>query len=155
VLAIASADSGGTGRMEGSGSSTGAIQVGDDFLLGRNGTLAFELDAGGVTPVSVGMGVGAVTPVVNLDSAGTGRASLEVSLLDLPPHRDIELIDFHYGEAVTGTFDGLPEGAALRACLGNTFYFWTITYVGDDGNDVVLEFQRVEVVPEGTVFLIR
>src|SRR5205814_1972187 len=38
-------------------------------------------------------------------------------------------------DSITGTFNGLPEGATITAPNGRTF---KITYQGGDGNDVVL-----------------
>jgi hypothetical protein len=145
-LGIAHQDNGADGRMEVSGSGIGAIEVGDDFELGSRATLEFELDAGGVTPVSVAAAGSPHSPVVSLGTPN-GDARLAIELLEPAPETDIELIDFQDTSAITGTFDGLAEGDQVEAGFGLTRYFWNITYQGDDGNDVVLEFDRT-VIPE-------
>lgn len=40
--------------------------------------------------------------------------------------------------AITGTFTGLPEGAAVSATFGGQTYLFQISYVGGDGNDITL-----------------
>src|SRR6185369_16791948 len=42
-------------------------------------------------------------------------------------------------DAVTGTFNGLPEGAVFSRTTGSFTGTFQITYVGGDGNDVVLK----------------
>ncbi len=51
------------------------------------------------------------------------------------PHSDFSLINNDSTDPIVGTFNGLPEGSGIL--LGNTPYI--ITYVGGDGNDVVLQ----------------
>ena len=42
------------------------------------------------------------------------------------------------GSPINGTFTGLPEGGTATATFGgNTFYF-AISYIGGDGNDIIL-----------------
>jgi hypothetical protein len=48
-------------------------------------------------------------------------------------------------DQIVGTFNGLPEGAGIANFLGSGLVA-TITYVGGDGNDVVLEVQAAESV---------
>jgi hypothetical protein len=43
-------------------------------------------------------------------------------------------------DPIIGTFDGLPEGAVISDFLGSGLLA-TITYIGGDGNDVVLTVQ--------------
>ncbi len=48
-------------------------------------------------------------------------------------------------DPIIGTFSGLPEGAVIPDFLGSGMVA-AITYVGGDGNDVVLEVQAAEAV---------
>ncbi|HYC93110.1 MAG TPA: Ig-like domain repeat protein [Thermoanaerobaculia bacterium] len=69
---------------------------------------------------SVTLGGGALNVAVPSGSIGSGET--------------FTLIDNDGSDAITGTFDGLPEGASI-ALPGATV---TISYAGGDGNDVVL-----------------
>ena len=75
-----------------------------------------------------------VTGNVNLNSA-----SLNLDLSNYPDsgiHSDsFTLIDNDGSDAVSGTFDGLPEGAGISH---TGLYELFISYVGGDGNDVTL-----------------
>ncbi len=56
--------------------------------------------------------------------------------------------------AVTGIFSGLPEGATLNADFEGATYSFQISYVGGDGNDIVLTamFPQIEIEsPVGTL----
>jgi hypothetical protein len=80
------------------------------------------------------------------DAAGSGKlvvtgtvalgdAILDILVSDpLVDGEDFVLIDNDGTDAITDTFDGLPEGAVVNATGG----FFKITYEGGDGNDVVL-----------------
>ncbi len=48
------------------------------------------------------------------------------------------LIDNNLSDAVVGTFNGIKEGATFNLPFSNTNYTFQISYVGGDGNDVVL-----------------
>lgn len=56
----------------------------------------------------------------------------------------------HTGQAVTGTFKDLPEGATFKISDG----VFKITYVGGDGNDVVLSVVTVPKTPSSGFMLI-
>lgn len=128
---------GATGRVEISGSAPIAIRIGQDFkMLSATSSLAFEIDAGGATPVSIGH---ADTPDLVLAGA------LDISLLAAPPESDIPLITLQQAPTVaSGTFSGLAEGGMVTAGFGGTMYGWRITYAGGDfGGDVILQDMRV------------
>ncbi len=55
------------------------------------------------------------------------------------------IVDNGGSDPIVGTFTGLPEGAVIPDFLGSGLVA-TITYVGGDGNDVVLEVQAAEAV---------
>jgi hypothetical protein len=145
----------GTGRFEVSGSDA-TIQVGWSYeVLSNTSSTAFEIDAGGVTPIQVG--------TREQSGSGAGRVTLagalDISLLAVPPTtQDIILIDFDDptspANAVDGTFAGLSEGASVQAKLAYNTYFWDITYQGGDGNDVALQFNRMEIPEPASFFLL-
>jgi hypothetical protein len=60
------------------------------------------------------------------------------------------IIDNDSNDAVTGTFSGLAEGATFNLS-GNVF---KISYVGGDGNDVVLSVVSVPKTPDTGIGLI-
>jgi len=73
---------------------------------------------------------------------------LEVLLGFTPPAGEMfTIIENDVNAAVTGEFDGFPEGGEVRASdPGGTEHLFWISYVGGDGaNDVVLK-----VAPEPT-----
>ena len=92
-------------------------------------TLAFEIDS------DVDHDSLVVTGALNLSDVTDGDAVLDTTGSDIVPPTagSITLID-GTTEAVTGTFDGLPEGSTFVA--GSQLF--QITYVGGDGFDVVL-----------------
>jgi hypothetical protein len=101
----------------------------------ENGTLVFDLGASG----SASDGISAA--VVNLSG------SLTLNVLGTPLASSYTLIDDTSTPAstnpVNGTFAGLPEGAIMMVAA----QAYQITYVGGDGNDVVIN----AVTPGGTV----
>ena len=48
------------------------------------------------------------------------------------------IIDNRGSNAIMGTFAGLPEGARFAEMFGGDAFRSAITYLGGDGNDVVL-----------------
>ncbi|MCR9200590.1 MAG: hypothetical protein NXI04_18285, partial [Planctomycetaceae bacterium] len=116
------------------GNSPGIINTGD-FDLGSGSTLLIEVQ--GTTPGTEHDQVN-VTGTVTLSG---GSLSVDV----LPPYNpavgDSYVIINNDGvDAVTGTFAGLAEGAVFSSD-GELF---TVSYVGGDGNDVVLSSARHE-----------
>ncbi|MEO1065664.1 MAG: hypothetical protein AAFZ07_29995, partial [Actinomycetota bacterium] len=106
--------------------TVGALNIGanDGTLTDGEGTLQFIYD-GGISTIEV---LGDVTLNDGNDVVG-GFADL---LIDenggTLPTSEIELIDI--GGTLTGTFQGLPEGATIAGR--------TLSYLGGDGNDIVL-----------------
>lgn len=127
---------GGTGVVQGvsvfvgaqisPGMSPGNLSAAGSILL-SSGALAIELN--GTTP---GTGYDRLTAAGTVTLGGT----LNVNLGFTPVVGDsFMIIDKTSGGAITGTFNGLPEGALLDVGGG---VYCQITYAGGTGNDVVL-----------------
>lgn len=144
-----------SGTLGGSGAvaavtvnSGGTLSPGDNIgILGVAGNLVLNLGAIYLVDLN-GTALGAqydqsdVTGAVSL-----GNATLSLRLGFAPSAGDQFVIIQNDGaDAVTGTFQGLSEGALLTSA-GQTF---AITYQGGDGNDVVL----TAVVPEPATWLL-
>ena len=130
------------GRFGGGASGTLSIE-GDQasietFVLqvGRNdqndfnpedvtGTLRFVSSSADVSPVNV------LGDVYLNDGSVIGSGNLEVDLTGSSTASEILLVSV--GGVLDGTFAGLPEGAAVPGSGGRV-----ISYVGGDGNDIVL-----------------
>ncbi len=125
------------------GFSPGTMTVSDlDLVSGST----FTAELQGTTP-----GTGHDQYVVN--GAGNtitlGNATLNVQLLTgfTPSGGDqFMIIDNQTGNAIPDTFNGLPEGSQLLAGGAPL----TITYVGGDGDDVVLSFNDKPVIDAGS-----
>lgn len=121
---------GGTGELTIIGDevdlTVGFLDIGsnDGAFTNGEGTLEFIADAGGVSTLEI------LNDVTLNDGSVEGFASLLVDLTSAPAGNH-ELIDI--GGTLTGTFMGLAEGALVPNSGGRT-----ITYVGGDGNDIVL-----------------
>lgn len=97
-------------------------------------TLAFTLDAHGVTPVTIA----SRRDGLRIIKTGTGTCRLEVGLSAVPPRDDVTLVAGHVKPR--GTFDGLPEGGEVTAQFAGRTYRWELTYKGGaEGNDLVLK----------------
>lgn len=109
------------------GASPAQVAIVGNVALDANDTLAIELD-----------GLNPVTQFDNLLVTGTvdlGGATLSASLGFTPvTGNSFKIIDNDGIDPVVGTFAGLPEGTNFL--IGGLQF--TITYVGGDGNDVVL-----------------
>ena len=129
------------------GQSPGILVVDGDFSFADNST--FEIEVGGTTPGT------AVTNHDQLAVTGTVTIGSNVALTTLPFNgfapiggESITIIDNDgFEDAITGTFQGLAEGATLTSFLGSP-YDATISYVGGAGNDVVLTVQPLETSVE-------
>jgi hypothetical protein len=106
---------------------------------GSEVAMAFEMDADGVTPITVLNKKAAISLV---DAACQSDCRLRVALRDVPPAGDVALIRLN--RPCNGTFTELPEGSIVRAEFGGAMYEWTLTYRGGDGGtDVALTKPRV------------
>jgi hypothetical protein len=114
---------------------------------GASGTLEFQTDANGVSPV-------VIKTSVKLDELGDEQtAALVVSTMDAPPIADIVLVDFQSDTAtVAGVFDTVngkpaPEGAEVTISAKGRTCTYALTYVGGTGNDIVLVFKSAATRP--------
>ena len=119
----------------GTGNGTGSTGILHSGTVTWNATAAFRVEVNGNTPgtdhdqlqvagnVSLGDATLTLSRAVNYVPTGTGV---------------LVIIDNHGSDAVGGTFQGLAEGAAVTL-PGDAFPVFTISYVGGDGNDVVLK----------------
>lgn len=109
------------------GTSPGMIGTGA-LTIASGGSLAAEIDG----PVA-GTNYDQVVVTGAVDIAGA-TLILSGSGAGISPSNPIVLINNDGSDAVTGTFTGLPEGAAVSFGA----FSGIITYTGGDGNDVVL-----------------
>lgn len=117
------------------GNSPGSLTVLDSFTL--YGTYAPEiLSASSFDQLIVGENA-VNSPVVDLQSG----AVLQLSLFDgwsIQQGNQFKILDNRSGEAVSGTFQGLAEGAQFSVVDGGVTMNFSISYVGGDGNDIVI-----------------
>ncbi|MBX3293625.1 MAG: hypothetical protein KF881_12135, partial [Acidobacteria bacterium] len=146
VIAQSGAAIGGVGSVVTSGSGIDA-QTGSAISPG--------LSPGILTTNSVAFATGSIFDVeVNGTTVGIGydrlnvagtvdvtNATLSVSGAHVPTAGETFLIIANDGtDAVVGTFNGLPEGGTIVGFLGSGLDA-AITYIGGDGNDVVITVQ--------------
>ena len=118
------------------GNSPGILNVQGNLTLTLGATYLVDLNG---AAVGTEYDQTNVTGLVNLDNA-----TLSLSLAFTPAGATtFKIINNDLGDPVNGTFNGLAEGATFSVG-GQTF---TISYVGGDGNDVVLN-----VVPEPAIW---
>ena len=110
------------------GQSPGILTVTGNFSFGTGAT--FEAEIMGATPGTQHDQI-AVTGTVDINNA---TLNIDDTGLTAAGNETIVLIDNDAVDAVTGTFNGLAEGAAVT--VGTKPF--KISYVGGDGNDVVL-----------------
>ncbi len=97
-------------------------------------TLAFTLDAQGVTPITIQSKHDGLRIVKDPSC----RCRLEIALSAIPPRDDVTLVAGHH--AISGTFDNLPEGSEVTADFAGHTYRWKLTYHGGkDGYDLVMK----------------
>ncbi len=106
------------------GNNIAAVLFAGDLNLGADTQTVFELAA------EFSHDQLFVDKALSID--GTLTVNL-VSGLQLEPNMQFAIV--FVGESVSGTFDGLPEGALVGTYNGVDLF---ITYTGGDGNDVVL-----------------
>jgi hypothetical protein len=116
------------------GTGPGVLHVQGDLVVNSGATFQVELNSaiagGGYDQVQVNGAVNITGATLNLQvgfSANPGTAFL--------------ILVNDAGDSVTGTFNGLPEGKVFQA----SGQFFSITYHGGSGNDIVVT--RVSVPP--------
>ena len=120
------------------GASPGQVTVTGSFALNSDDTLPIEID-----------GTSAATQydnfIINGSPVALGNASLALSGTHTPvPGQTFTIIDNDLADAISGTFNGLPEGAIIPNFLGSVFGA-QISYTGGSGNDVVLTVVEANV----------
>lgn len=121
------------GGTVGPGNSPGIIQVIGDFTLGDDSL--FDVEIGGTTP---GTQHDQTTVTGDVTFGSNAALSLTPSGGFVPTvGQTFTLIDNQGSNPVSGQFAGLGEGAVISDFLGSGLNA-TISYLGGDGNDVVL-----------------
>ena len=115
------------------GQSLGILTVTGNFSFADNST--FEVEIGGTTPGTANTNHDQIDATGSV-TIGTGVTLNPVQFNSFTPAlgNTFEIINRTGG---SGEFDGLSEGARISNFLGSGLDA-TITYSGDDGNDVVL-----------------
>ena len=153
ILNAATVNSGGT--LGGKGTVDGPVTVNAGGRLAPGPTAGrlssdgvtfefgsrFMVDVGGSTAPGSGHDQLAVTGTVKITGATLQAAKLGAGPSNNAPQRFV-IIDNDGIDPVQGTFGGLPEGAGLLA--GGRFF--TISYKGGTGNDVVLTSGGAKIV---------
>jgi fibronectin-binding autotransporter adhesin len=127
----------GTGGKLAPGLSPGCINTGNlTFISGST----YEFEVGGTTACTQ-YDQTKVTGTVDL---GNGTLStVLVNSFTPAANQSYMIIENDGSDAVTGTFNGLAEGATFTV----SGYVFKISYVGGTGNDVVLTVQSVPATP--------
>jgi|GEM_PF-3431786 len=118
----------------------GLVEVHGNLTLNGSDTMTFTLNGTGTTVMS------------EIGTLNLGNAPLKLNLAtgyNPAANNTITLISNDGNEAVTGIFAGLPEGAGV--IVGGHLY--NISYIGGDGNDVVLHMNNPPTITNvpGTV----
>ena len=126
------------------GQSPGTLAVIGNFTLAADDT--FTVEIGGTSPGT------ASSNHDQLDVTGTvtigNNVTLGVTAFDgfVPGGGEaFTIVNNDSGDAVTGTFSGLPEGGTVSTNFLGSGLDATISYVGGDGNDVVLTVEDAQV----------
>jgi len=131
------------GKLKPKKNSPGVMYM-DEVFFDPGGILDIEMDP-----------VGLDTSWIDVQGGGVVLSGAMLTLtLDSPPPTwgaTYPIVMNRGVMSVVGQFDGLPEGAPVTAYYGGTPYDFYISYMGGDGNDVVLYHPPV---PEpGTLLL--
>jgi autotransporter-associated beta strand protein len=146
-------NSGGTLTLEGHFDRVGSLHVASGGILDLTGSDQGLLHANSVlldsgSELSMQVGRPGFVPPDAIVSFGPvhlgGTLGLNVGSAD-PVGTRFTLIDNDGSDPVTGTFDGLPQGAIMDI----NGHLYTIDYAGDTGNDVVLT-RRANVIVTNT-----
>jgi CSLREA domain-containing protein len=145
---------GGTGTINSANTVTvsgGTVAPGTSAGILNTGNVSFDSSS------SFAVEIGGITPGTNHDQLNvTGTVSLGNATLNLSPisftpsvGQTFVIINNDSADAVTGTFNGLPEGTVIPNFLGSTSSA-SITYVGGSNlNNVVLTVVEPEMDVEG------
>jgi len=140
----------GDGLLEITGSTvtfdTGDLDVGlnsNGADVGAMGEISFIADAGGVSTIfSADNTTFGANSDLSVDLTADANFSTFTSFTQGPLQTIAVLID--NANAVSGTFAGLAEGTAVNIGGGQTAF---ISYIGGDGNDIVLQTFSI-AIPE-------
>ncbi len=115
------------------GNSPGILNTGN-FVLGAGSTL--EIEIGGTTPGNNANNHDQVNVTGSVTLAGS-VSLISYNFYSILSGSSFVVINNDGTDAVSGTFNGLSEGATFTS----NGVVYTITYVGGDGNDVVITAQ--------------
>ena len=134
-----------SGATLGGSGTTGAVNVSNGGILAAGNspgvlhTGNLTLSAGAILQEQIaGATAGTFDQIAVVGTVSLNNAVLQTSLLSsyIPAGASsFTIIDNDGADAVTGTFNGLAEGATVTVGATN----FTISYVGGTGNDVVLQ----------------
>ena len=97
-------------------------------------TLAFTIDAHGVTPIVIQ----SRWQGLRIRHDALSHCWLRITLSAVPPREDVTLVSSHV--ATQGVFDGFSEGSVVTASYEGHVYCWKFTYKGGvSGHDLVLK----------------
>ncbi len=130
------------------GHSPGTLTVTSILHFGVGSTYQAELKnaaAGGFDQIVVGSASDTTGNDVELDTSPSPTLSVSLySGYSIKAGDQFEIINNLSKTAVSGTFDGLPEGTTFQVGSG----VFKISYVGGDGNDVVLTAMKTISAPD-------
>ncbi len=127
------------------GLSRGQVIVAGNVTFDSSDTFTVELN--GATPAGTDYDQLSVTGASR--TVTLGNATLAPTLDYAPGANDVlEIIDTPNDSTtpVSGTFNGLAEGAQLLLSQGGNIHPFTISYQAGDGNDVALTYNRNPVI---------
>ncbi|QDU49595.1 hypothetical protein [Gimesia panareensis] len=121
------------------GNSPGQVVINGNLTLDSDDSLEIEIN--GTTP-----GSGFDQFVVNGTVALNGADLNLIDGYDPADGDQFLLVDNDAADTVAGTFNGLPEGYGFVDFLGVSGQTAYLTYVGGDGNDVLIHVSNLETV---------
>jgi hypothetical protein len=107
------------------------------------GTLEFELEPNGVSPIQISNGI-------FLDQMGeNSKAVLKINAVYGAPKKDVMLVETQGISAVAGVFDTVNgqaagEGANIILQSADGSYNYKLMYAGGNGNDIMLKYIKFE-----------
>jgi len=142
VSVAAGATLGGSGTIAGTVSITGTLQPGSSPGRLTNGALTFVANS------TYSIEIGGTTPATQFDQDRVSSGGVTIgSTVTLSPvaingftptlGQTFMILDKAAAGAISGTFNGLAQGATIPSFLGSALRA-QISYTGGDGNDVVL-----------------